>query len=145
MGVLTDLRIAIYTQLNGDGALMLVAQGVHAKRAPQQPDSGSDGVFPYVVIDDVQQAEYSDRGHTGFEFFIRILTVDRDAGEKRAVLVQDLIYDALHRREDSLSVPGHSVLTIDRDSSLVEQPVTWDGSFTGVCEYRALITKDAAD
>jgi hypothetical protein len=139
MGVKSDWDQAVHGVLSGDAALGAVIDAVYTGVAPQ------NCAFPYVYIDRTDFTEYSDASHTGFEVFMRIITVSRSPGRKETVDIQDLIYDALHRQEDSIIVPGHSVLTIDRDSSDPEEPGDVDGAFQGVCEYRALVTKNAAD
>lgn len=149
MGVTSEWDLAVYNQLTGNTALMAVVQGVYAGVAPQAADSSDPSAFPYVVIDDTDFVDYHTATETGFEVFMRIYTVSRSPGRKEARDVQDLIFAALHRQQAAInadgSVAGHSILFIDREGSTVEEPVDADGSWRGTCEYRAIVTRNAAD
>lgn len=136
---------AVQNLLAADSALSGVLVGVYDGIAPQTADSGDPAAFPYLVISDVDFIEYHDDGRSGFEVLTRIETYSRDAGRKECRDITDMLYTALHRQQDSLSVDGHSVLLIDRIASTVEDPNDADGSFEGVCDYRAIVTKNAAD
>lgn len=145
MGLTSDWDAAIHGQLDGDVALSAAVTGIYAGVAPQAADSGDPSAFPYVVIDDTDFLEYHTSTESGFEVIMRLYTISRSPGRKETRDIQDLIYAALHRRQSSLSVAGHSVLFIDREGSTVEEPTDADGSWRGVCEYRALVTRNAAD
>lgn len=138
MGVTSAWDAAVYGALSGDAPLTAVA-AVYTGVAPQ------NSAFPYVLIDRTDFTEYSDSTHTGFEVFMRIVTVSRSPGRKQTRDIQDLVYNVLHRQADALSVSGHTVVNIDRDSSDPEDPGDVDGAWRGVCEYRALLTKNTAD
>lgn len=145
MGVTSDWDKAVQNQLAGDVALSAAVKGVYAGVAPQAADSGDASAFPYVIIDDTDFVDYHTATESGFEIFMRIYTISRSPGRKEVRDVQDLIFAALHRQEDSLSVSDHSVLFIDREGSTVDEPLDADGSWRGVCEYRAIVTRNAAD
>ena len=137
MGVTSAWDAAVYGALTGDATLTAAITAVYTGVAPQ------NSTFPYVLIDRTDFTEYSDSTHTGFEVFMRIKTLSRSPGRKETRDIQDLVYDVLHRQP--LTVAGHTVLSVDRDSSDPEEPGDVDGAWQGVCEYRALITKTAAD
>lgn len=145
MGVTSAWDAAVIARLKASGPLVAATAGIYAGVAPQAADSGTPGAFPYVIIDDTDFLDYHTSSESGFEVFMRVYTFSRSPGRKETRDVQDLIYDALHRQQDNLSVSGHSVLLIDREGSTVDEPLDADGSWRGVCDYRALITKDAAD
>jgi hypothetical protein len=149
MGVTSDWDAAIHDRLTASAPLMAVVTGVYAGVAPQAADSGDPAAFPYVVVDDTNFVDYHTATETGFELFMRIYTISRSPGRKQCRDIQDLIFDALHRQQAAInadaSVVGHSVLFIDREGSTVEEPIDADGSWRGVCEYRAIVTRNAAD
>jgi hypothetical protein len=149
MGVTSNWDLAVHDQLTGNAALMAAVTGVYMGVAPQAADSGDAAAFPYLVVDDTDFVDYHTATESGFDVIMRIYTISRSPGRKETRDIQDLIYNALHRQQAAInasgSVVGHSVLFIDREGSTVEEPIDADGSWRGVCEYRALITKDAAD
>lgn len=143
MGIASDFEKAVQNALAGDAPLMAAVQGVYAGVAPQPTDSGDASLFPYVVIDDFDLGEYHTATESGFEVLMRIYTISRSPGRKETRDVQGLIFDALHRQ--SLSASGHTVLLIDREGSTVDEALDADGSWRGVCSYRALVTSDTPD
>lgn len=145
MGLTSDWDKAVHNRLAGNTALAAAVTGVYAGVGPQASDSGDAAAFPYVVIDDTDFADYHTATESGFEVIMRIMILSRSPGRKEVRDIQDLIYAALHRQQDSLSVTGHSVLFIDREGSTVDEPLDADGSWRGVDEYRAIITRNAAD
>jgi len=145
MGVTSDFDKAVQNLLAADVGLSAAVVGVYSGVAPQATDSGDPSAFPFVVIDDTDFVEYHTASETGFEVLMRIYTISRSPGRKQVRDIQDLIFTALHRQENSLSVSGHTVLFIDRDGSTVDEPLDADGSWRGVCEYRAIVTRNAAD
>jgi hypothetical protein len=145
MGVTSAWDAAIVTRLEASAPLVAAVVGVYAGVAPQAADSGALSAFPYIVIDDTDFVDYHTASESGFEIFMRVYTFSRSPGRKETRDIQDLIYDALHRQQGNLSVTGHSVLLIDREGSTVDDAGDTDGSWRGVCEYRALVTKNAAD
>lgn len=136
---------AVQNQLQANVALMAVAKGVYAGVAPQAGDSGDKVAFPYVIIDDTDFVDYHTDTETGYEVFMRIYTISRSPGRKETRVVQGLIRAALHRQHATLSITDHSVLFIDREGSTVDEPNDTDGSWRGVCEYRAIVTSDLPD
>lgn len=145
MGVTSDWDRAVQNLLAGNVALAAAVTGVYAGVAPQAADSGDPAAFPYLIIDDTDFVDYHTGTESGFEVVMRIFTISRSPGRKETREIQDLIYAALHRQQASLSVAGHSVLLIDREGSTVDEPLDSDGSWRGVCEYRAIVTRNAAD
>ena len=140
-----DWREAIYTALSAiafdiDGTPIVTgsgaAPGIYDK-IPQQSDPGSASLFPCVVIG-VRVATESDTDDTfGQSIVTRIHTHSRIVSSREVEYMQDAIYDAIHRAD--LIVSGWDVLMIDREQSDVT-PIS-EGRFQGVCEYRALLTK----
>lgn len=145
MGVTSEWDLAIHGALSGNTALSNAVVGIYTGIAPQPEDSSNPADFPYVIIGDADFVDYHTSTESGFEVITRVLTFSRSPSRKQTRDIQDLIYAALHRQEESLSVTGHSVLFIDRDGSTVDEPLDADGSWRGECEYRAIVTKNAAD
>ncbi len=145
MGATSEWDMAVQNRLEANVALAAVVTGVYTGTAPQQDDSGDPVAFPYVVIEDTEFFDYHAAKESGFEILMRIVTISRSPGRKETRDIQDLIYTALHRQQSALSVTGHSVLLIDREGSRVDDPIDNDGSWRGVCEYRAIMTKNAPD
>lgn len=145
MGVTSDFDKAVQNLLAANVPLAAAVTGVYCGVAPQAADSGAASAFPYVVIDDTDFDDYHTADESGFEVLMRIYTHSRSPGRKETRDIQDLIYDALHRKQGSLSVSGHTVLFIDREGSTVDEPLDSDGSWRGVCDYRAIVTRNAAD
>lgn len=145
MGVTSEFDKAVQNLLEADAALAAAVTGVYAGVAPQAGDSSDGSQFPYIVLDDTDFIDYHTATESGFEVLLRLYTISRTPGRKETRDIQDLIYDALHRQHASLSVTGHSVLFIDREGSTVDEPLDADGSWRGVCEYRAIVTRNAAD
>lgn len=144
MGVTSAWDNAVIDRLKADATLVAATSGIYAGVAPQANDSGVV-IDPWVVVDDTDFLDYHTATESGFEILMRIYTFSLSPGRKECRDIQDLIYDALHRQQANLTVSGHTVLFIDREGSTVEEPVDVNGSFRGVCEYRAIVTKDAAD
>lgn len=145
MGVTSDWDKAVQNQLAGNAGLSAAVVGVYAGVAPHVADSGDPDAFPYVIIDDTDFVDYHTATETGFEVIMRIYTISRSPGRKETRDIQDLIFEALHRKQATLSVSGYSVLFIDREGSTVDEPLDSDGSWRGVCSYRAIVTRNAAD
>lgn len=144
MSAISGFRQAVYDRLSGDAALSAAIVAVYGDVAPQTADGGSESAFPYVVIGLTDFDGYHDARASGFDVLMRLHSWSRASGSMECRDIQDLIYAALHRAEGSLTISGHSVLLIDRESSFVQME-DHDGSFHGVCEYRALITRNTAD
>jgi hypothetical protein len=149
MGVTSDWDKAVVAQLQGNTALSDAVVGIYAGIAPQAADSGDPSAFPYLVIDDTDFVDYHTATESGFEVLMRIFTISRSPGRKQVRDVQDLLYAALHRQHAAMNaagnVAGHTILFIDRDGSTVEEAIDADGSWRGVCEFRAIVTRNAAD
>lgn len=145
MGVSSDWDKAVQNLLAGNVALSAAVTGIYVGIAPQAADSGDASAFPYVVISDTDLVDYHTATESGFDITMTIVTVSRSPGRKECREIQDLIFEALHRKQSSLSVTGYSVLLIDREGSTVNEATDPDGSWNGECEYRAIITRNAAD
>lgn len=145
MGVTSDWDKAVQNQLAGNAGLAAAVVGIYAGVAPQGADSSDPDAFPYVIIDDTDFVDYHTATETGFEVLMRLFTISRSPGRKETRDIQDLIFEALHRKQATLSVAGYSVLFIDREGSTVDEALDSDGSWRGVCQYRAIVTRNAAD
>lgn len=105
--------------------------------APQARDGASLGNYPYVEIGTLIAGEWDDNTADGFSILARVHTRSRSASMLEARIIQGQIYTALHHA--ALSVTGQNCILVMRESSdLMRQE---DGSFHGVCEYRALLSK----
>lgn len=103
--------------------------------APQSIDGASTATFPYVEVGSLISSEWDDQTQNGISILARIHTRSRAANYAEARTIQGQIYTALHHA--NLTVTGCTSILIMREmSDLNRQP---DGSFHGVCEYRALI------
>ena len=123
-----EFQRALYTKLSGLG---LTVYDV----APQAKDGASLATFPYVEIGSLITSEWDTSTEDGFSVLARIHTRSRSGSTYEARTIQGQIYAALHNAE--LTITGQNRVLIMREmSDLTRQP---DGSFHGVCEYRALI------
>lgn len=126
---------ALHARLVADaGVAAMIGTRVH-DFAPQAPDGGDAGVFPYVEVGRVVLAEMDTKDALGFDFVARIHTRSRSGGAREAKLIQGAIYGSLHLA--ALSVAGWRTILLRRETSEVSRAP--DGSFHGVCEYRGLI------
>lgn len=103
--------------------------------APQQADGAATTIWPHVEIGFSVFTPFDTYNSTGFDILQRVHTRDRTGSAKATITIQGQIYDALHRQ--AITVSGYQLITLERVMSDVTR-VT-DGSFHGVCEYRALI------
>lgn len=104
--------------------------------APQVSDGASTATWPYVEIGFAVFTPFDTYASTGFDVLQRIHTRDKSGSAKATKDIQGQIYTALHRQ--TITVTGYQLITLDRVMSDVTRVP--DGSFHGVCEYRALIT-----
>lgn len=103
--------------------------------APQTKDGASTGTYPYVEIGHIIANEWDTETELGFSATCRIHTRSRSGSTMECRNIQAQIYGALHRAD--LTITGQQSIDITREmSDCTRQP---DGSFHGVCEYRALI------
>ena len=103
---------------------------------PQATDGGADAAFPHVQIGAVVHSPFDTNSDNGFDFTARIYTRWRGGSEAVGLAMQDAIYDRLHH--GALSIDGYSLIFLERQMSSTTR---LDGSFTGLCEYHALITE----
>ena len=103
---------------------------------PQRVDGGADVGWPHVQIGIVTLSQDDTNTESGFEVTARIHTRWRGGSETPGLAMQDAIYGRLHR--GTLSIDGYSLILMDRQMSAT---TPLEGSFAGVCEYRALITE----
>lgn len=130
MGALQATKIALYEAIAGLGFTTYTV-------TPQATDGGSDTAFPHVQIGTVVQSVWDNNSRDGFDFTARIYTRWRGGSEAIGLAMQDQIYDRLHH--GALSIDGYSLILLERQSSSTTR---LDGSFTGLCEYHALITEN---
>lgn len=134
---------AIHGLLTSNTALMNAVVGIYDV-APQQADSGVASAFPYITYGIFDLVEYHTATESGFDVMMRMHTWDRASSSARTEDVQDRLFAALHRQHAGLSVTGYSVLYIDREGSFVEDRDP-QGQWHGICEYRSLFMRNAAD
>ncbi len=135
MGASVEIKQGLYTAINGLGYTTYTV-------TPQLADGGADTDWPHVQIGAVVNSVWdSNPGNTvtghGFDFTARIYTRGRGGSEKPGLLIQDAIYAALHHQ--SITITGYRLILLERQSSSTTR---LDGSFTGLCEYHALITEN---
>jgi hypothetical protein len=129
------VQAALHARLSADPALVGLIDGRVYDFAPQAPDGGDAGAFPYVEVGRVVLAEMDTKDALGFDFVARLHTRSRSGSARQSKMIQGAIYDALHLH--GLSVAGWSTILLRRENS--ETTRAQDGSFHGVCEYRGLI------
>lgn len=130
MGASVAVKTALYEAIAGLGYTTYTA-------LPQSSDGGSDADFPHVQIGVVTYSPADTFSDSGFDLTARIHTRWRGGSEAPGLAMQDAIYALLHR--GGLSITGYSLILMDRQMSAT---TPLDGSFSGVCEYRALITEN---
>lgn len=129
MGALQATKTALYEAIAGLGFTTYTVP-------PQATDGGADAAFPHVQIGAVVQSPFDTFSDNGFDFTARIYTRWRGGSEAVGLAMQDAIYDRLHH--GALSIDGYSLILLERQMSSTTR---LDGSFTGLCEYHALITE----
>lgn len=103
--------------------------------APQAADGANTATFPYTEIGFIVAAEWDTDTELGFDATMRLHTYSRSGSTLECRTVQGQIYTALHRVE--LAVTGFNPIFMSRElSDCTRLP---DGSYHGVCEYRALL------
>lgn len=103
---------------------------------PQVANGGSDVEWPHIQIGAVVHAPFDTNSSDGFDFIARVYTRWRGQSETTGLAMQDAIYDRLHH--GALDITGYSLILLERQMSAV---TPLEGSFTGLCEYHALITE----
>lgn len=130
MGASVEIKQGLYTAINGLGYTTYTV-------TPQLADGGADVDWPHVQIGAVVHSVWDTNTENGFDFTARIYTRWRGGSEKPGLLIQDAIYAALHHQ--SITITGYRLILLERQSSSTTR---LDGSFTGLCEYHALITEN---
>lgn len=130
MGASTAVKAALYEAIAGLGFTTYTVP-------LQAADGGSDAAFPYVRIGAVVHSPFDTNSDNGFDFTARIYTHWRGRDEQPGTLIQDAIYDRLHH--GALDITGYRLILLHRQASSTTPA---EGSFTGLCEYRALITEE---
>lgn len=130
MGALQATETALYEAIAGLGFTTYSV-------LPQVADGGAAADFPHVHIGAVVQSAWDTNSDNGFDFTARIYTRWRGGSKAPGLAMQDAIYDRLHY--GALSITGYSLILLERQMSDV---TPLDGSFTGLCEYHALITEN---
>lgn len=123
-----ELQRAIKTALTGAGLRVY-------DFAPQAADGASTGTYPYVEIGHIIASQWDTNTEDGFDVVCRIHTYSRSGSAMECRTIQGTIYDTLHKA--AMAVTGQATIFLDREmSDCTRSP---DGSFHGVCEYRALL------
>lgn len=104
---------------------------------PQLVDGGAATDWPHVQIGAVVHSDYDTNSRDGFDFTARIYTRWRGQSEAPGLAMQDALYERLHH--GALDINGYSLILLERQMSAV---TPLEGSFTGLCEYHALITEN---
>jgi hypothetical protein len=130
MGAATAVKAALFEAIAGLGFTTYTV-------IPQAADGGDNAQYPHVQIGTVVASAFDDNTTNGFDLTARIYTRWRGHKEQDGTLIQDALYDRLHR--GALEINGYSLILMDRQLTSVTQ---LGGSFTGLCEYRALITEE---
>jgi hypothetical protein len=114
----------------------LIAAGLRVYDfAPQAADGASTGTYPYVEIGHIIASQWDTNTEDGFDIVCRLHTYSRAGSTLECRTIQGTIYGALHRTP--LPVIGFNSIFLDREASDCTR--LQDGSFHGVCEYRALL------
>lgn len=130
MGALQATKTALYEAIAGLGFTTYTV-------LPQVTDGGAAAEFPHVHIGAVVQSVWDTNSDNGFDFTARIYTRWRGGSETPGLAMQDAIYDRLHH--GALTLTGYRLIFLERQTTSTTQ---LDGSFTGLCEYHALITEN---
>lgn len=116
------VRYGVYRALTNNAPLMSAVVGVYDHvRQPDAPESDDD--FPFVVVGDIDFADFDTDTEKGAEATITIDTWSRYNGRQELMDIHDLIYLALHTVD--IEVDGYDTLGCDFDSS--ESSVDADG------------------
>jgi len=102
---------ALYEALTGDANIMNVVTGVYSAIAPPS------ATYPFIVFQEQSGTDDYVFARCGWRNLVYLVKcIDKSPSAKRAGEVYDLINAALH--DASLSVPGHAVLYIRRESDV---------------------------
>lgn len=130
MGASLAVKAALYEAIRGLGFTTYTV-------VPQSSDGGLDADFPHVQIGTVVHAPWDTNTENGFDFMARIHTRWRGGDENPGLAIQDALYERLHH--GNLDIPGYALILLERQMSAT---TPLEGSFSGVCEYHALITEN---
>jgi hypothetical protein len=133
-----EIQKAIFAKLSADAPLNNVIKGLFDS-VPQESDSGSDIVFPYVTIGDDTALDWDTDTSVGKEATLTIHSWSRHRGRSEVKQIQGLIYDALHVSQ--LNVVGYNTVLCFSEYS--ESLVDPDGlTRHGVQRFRLIIDKE---
>ena len=101
--------------------------------APQSADGASTGAYVTMGVTINTALDTWDRN--GESIAVRIHTFSRKGAMSECKLIQDRIYNALHRVEMTITRARKFPLMREGSDIMHDQ----DGKIHGVCEYRALV------
>lgn len=136
MSAETEIQKAVYSALSGDVTFAALVAGIY-DAAPQFSDGGNAANFPFVTVGSIAPAEYDTQSKAGFDTVIRLHSFSRSSSMKQVKEIQGAAYNVLHL--GSLTMTGYRLVIMRRETSDVTRDS--DGSFHGVCDYRALIER----
>ena len=127
---MTPVQTAIFARLE-DELLVPVYD-----RPPQPDDAGDDESFPYITIGDDTFTPWDDDLSQGYEAELNVHTWTRYRGRKELKELQQMVYDALHRYQ--LTITGYATINLSFEfADSVRDP---DGlTHHGVSRFRLLI------
>ena len=124
---------AIMTRLKAYSALTAITSSRIYADTPQ------DATFPYATIT-ISSSPYDGDEFTGMEHEIQVQGFSRDPSPKEAGDIRAVVYDALHRQENNLTLDSGSVRHIHYTSvGFVEREpdgVTWQA----LMRFRCVVT-----
>lgn len=128
-----ELQVALFNKLNVSSINNLV-DGVY-DHVPQESDAGDDSKFPYITIGEARANEFDTDDKLGFDATVVIHVWSRQRGRKQVKLIQDQVYEVLHRA--NLTIIGYHFLSMDQE--FAESFVDNDGlTRHGVQQFRVL-------
>lgn len=132
------LQDAIYTQLNGDSAITSVVKGIYDNHR-QVSDPSNNDLFPLITIGDDDLNTFDTDTELGTDAVVTVHTWTRDEHFYGCKLIQDMIYQSLHRAtitiSDSILIDCFAELqTVARDPDGV--------TIHGVQQFRVLYQED---
>lgn len=125
-----DLQQAVHAALSGDAALLALLGGAKIyDGAPQ------DAAFPYVVIDQMQQRDWSTGTEAGAEHMLMLHVWSRYGGKKEAHAVADACRAALEGA--LLTLAGHRLINLRHQYSELKRDADGETQH-GVLRFRAV-------
>lgn len=128
-----EVQQLIYTALAADSALQALGAEVY-DNVPQ------GAAYPYVAIGEDLHTEWDTVTSLGTDCSVTVHTWSRAYGRKETKQMQAAIYNALHRKESSFTVPGCNVVLCDfvNSQSFVDSD---EKTRHGVQTFRIIIEK----